>query len=56
MNPRGLTDVMCNFGSGGGVTSGFARCKRYVVCLFSLKSKGINKYSGILEIGYLQEL
>ena len=56
MNPRGLTDVMCNFGSGGRVTSGFALCKRYVVCLFSFQSKGINKYCGILEIGYLQEL
>ena len=35
VNPRGLTDVMCNFGSGGRVTSGFVLCKRYVVCLFS---------------------
>ena len=35
MNPRGLTDIMCNFGSGGRVTSGFVLCKRYVVCLFS---------------------
>ena len=31
----GLTDVMCNFGSGGRVTLGFALCKTYVVCLFS---------------------
>ena len=35
MNPRGLTDVMCNFGSGGRVTSGFVLCKMYVVSLFS---------------------
>ena len=56
MNPRGLTGVVCNFGSGGGVTSGFALCERYEVCLFSFESKGINKYCGILEIGYCQEL
>ena len=36
MNPRGLTDVTCNFGSGGRVAVGFALCKMYVVCLFSL--------------------
>ena len=32
----GLTDVMSNFRSGGRVSSGFALCKRYVVCLFSV--------------------
>ena len=35
VNPPGLTDVMCNFGSGGRVTSGSVLCKRYEVCLFS---------------------
>ena len=34
MNPRGLTDIMCNFGSGGRVTSGSVLFRRYVVCLF----------------------
>ena len=31
----GAAGVMCNFGSGGRVTSGFALCKMHVVCLFS---------------------
>ena len=39
MNPRGLTDVMCNFGSAGRVTSGFALCKMYVVVYFHFKAK-----------------
>ena len=34
MNPRGLTDVMCNFGSGGRVTSVAA----HVVIMYCITS------------------
>ena len=31
MNPRGLTDIMCNFGSGVSAMSGFSLFTRYVL-------------------------
>ena len=39
MNPRGVTGVMCNFGSGGRVTLGFALCKRYVFFILKQRHK-----------------
>ena len=53
MNPRGLTDAICNFGSGGRVTSGFALCKRYVVCLFSFLRNIRNRIlAGAVKVFY----
>ena len=36
MNPWGLTDIMCNFGSGVSAMSGFSLFTRYVYNLLTL--------------------
>ena len=36
VSPRGLTDVMCNFGSGVSAMSGFSLFTRYALLIFSL--------------------
>ena len=41
MNPRGLTGITCNFGSGVSAMSGFSLFTRYVLLIFSLVTEAL---------------